>query len=65
MNSEHSNQRVKQRIGRIMNDSWVCRKGCYHTVGDKRCQCECHWWGLNALKEIDYLKRQTTKRRDA
>lgn len=25
-----------------MNDSWVCRLGCYHVIGDKRCECKCH-----------------------
>lgn len=59
-----NNHNVISRIGRIMNDSWVCRLGCYHNVGDKRCECKCHWSGTNALKEIDYLKRQRTLRRN-
>lgn len=28
-------------LGRIMNDSWVCRLGCYHSI-DSKCDCECH-----------------------
>lgn len=28
--------------GRILNDSWVCRLGCYHNIGNKECECECH-----------------------
>ena len=29
-------------LGRIMNDSWVCRLGCYHEIDNTKCECECH-----------------------
>jgi len=28
--------------GRILNDSWVCRLGCYHNLHDIICDCRCH-----------------------
>ena len=29
-------------LGRILNNSWVCRLGCYHSIHDMRCDCKCH-----------------------
>jgi len=44
-----------KRAGRIMNDSWVCRFGCYHAVSDPRCECKCHWYLSNVIKERKFL----------
>lgn len=42
-------------LGRIMNDSWICRKGCYHEISIKtNCECECHNSAHNMLKIRHY-----------
>ena len=51
-----------KRLGRIMNDSWVCRLGCYHEVKiDTDCECVCHNSAFNCLKIRNYEVKNRLK----